>query len=296
MVNRPRRLSVILHADLAGYVRLMEGDEDRTVDRLQAARAEIWWPALETGGGSVVNIEGDSVLAEFSSALAAVATAIDIQEQMAAFNAKLEEDQRLRFRIGLHLGEVIVDDVARTIYGDGVNLAARIQAMAEPGGIAVSRALRDIAEVRAEYDFVDGGEQHAKNVSRPVQIYHLRAQAGSMRTTTTIVPKTMLRFRGDDHDGKKFAFDVDLERLMSRRDGVLIGRDVKQCDIVVAHSTVSRRHARLVIVSGGLQIEDLGSTNGTTVDGTPALPGTPRSIQAGSRLSLGEVDLSVGGD
>ena len=115
MANRPRRLSVILHADLAGYVRLMEGSEDRTVDRLQAVRAEVWRPALEIGGGSVVNIEGDSVLAEFGSALAAVATAIDIQERMASFNGMLEADQRLMFRIGLHLGEVIVDDRTATI-------------------------------------------------------------------------------------------------------------------------------------------------------------------------------------
>ena len=296
MANRPRRLSVILHADLAGYVRLMEGSEDRTVDRLQTVRTEVWRPALETGGGSVVNIEGDSVLAEFGSALAAVATAIDIQERMASFNGMLEEDQRLMFRIGLHLGEVIVDDESRTIYGDGVNLAARIQAMAEPGGIAVSRALRDVAEVRAEYDFVDGGEHRAKNVSRPLQIFHVRAHAGSMQTTTTIVPHTILHFRGTDHAGKKHAFDVDLERLMSRREGVVIGRDIDQCDIVVAHSTVSRRHARLVFAAGGLHIEDLKSLNGTAVDGTPVHPGTPRPIQSGSRLSLGEVDLSIGGD
>jgi class 3 adenylate cyclase len=296
MANRPRRLSVILHADLSGYVRLMEGGEDRTVDRLQAARTEVWRPALETGGGSVVNIEGDSVLAEFGSALAAVATAIDIQERMASFNGMLEEDQRLMFRIGLHLGEVIVDEDSRTIFGDGVNLAARIQAMAEPGGIAVSRALRDIAELRAEYDFVDGGEHRAKNVSRPLQIYHVRAHAPSMRTTTTVVPQTILHFRGADHAGKKYAFDVDLDRLMTRRHGLVIGRDVEQCDIVVAHSTVSRRHARLAFASGGLMIEDLGSMNGTAVDGVPAHAGTPRSIQAGARLSLGEVDLAVGAD
>lgn len=297
MANRPRRLSVILHADLAGYVRLMEGSEDRTVDRLQAVRAEVWRPALEIGGGSVVNIEGDSVLAEFGSALAAVATAIDIQERLASFNRMLEEDQRLMFRIGLHLGEVIVDEATRSIFGDGVNLAARIQTMAEPGGIAVSRALRDIAELRAEYDFVDGGEHRAKNVSRTLQIYHVRARSGaSMQTTTTIVPHMTLRFRGTDQTGKKYGFDVDLDKLMTRRQGLVIGRDVEQCDIVVAHSTVSRRQARLLFASGGLQVEDLGSTNGTAVDGTPVRPGIQRSVQAGSRLTLGEVDLSIGGD
>lgn len=97
MAKRPRRLSAILHADIEGYVRLMESGEERTVDRLQAVRAEIWRPSIEAGGGSVVNIEGDSILAECGTADTAVATAIDIQERMALFNGMLEEDQRLMF-------------------------------------------------------------------------------------------------------------------------------------------------------------------------------------------------------
>lgn len=179
MAKRPRRLSAILHADLAGYVRLMEGGEERTVDRLQSVRAEIWRPTIEGGGGWVVNIEGDSVLAEFGSAAAAVATAIDIQERLALFNAMLDKDERLMFRIGLHFCEVIVDEKTRSIFGDGVNVAARIQAMAEPGGIAVSRTLRDVAEVRADYAVIDGGEHRAKNVSRPLQLYHVRPRSGA---------------------------------------------------------------------------------------------------------------------
>ena len=135
---RRRRLSAILQADLAGYVRLMEGAEDRTVSRLKSVRAEVWRPAVEAAGGRIVNIVADSVLAEFSSAVAAVAAAIDLQERMARFNDALDEEQRLMFRIGLHLGEVIVDET-ETIFGDAVNVAARIQLVAEPGGIAVSR-------------------------------------------------------------------------------------------------------------------------------------------------------------
>lgn len=188
MAKRPRRLSAILHADIAGYVRLMEGGNERTVDRLQAVRAEIWRPVIEAGGGSVVNIEGDSVLAEFGSAGAAVATAIDIQERMALFNAMLEPDQRLMFRIGLHLGEVIVDETTRSLFGDGVNIAARIQAMAEPGGIAVSRALREAADLRTEYAFIDGGERRAKNVSRPLRIFHVRPRSGAEGYAAVLVP------------------------------------------------------------------------------------------------------------
>jgi adenylate cyclase len=288
-----RRLSAVLHADLSGFVRLMEAGEDRTVGHLKSVRADVWRPAIEAGGGTVVNIEGDSVLAEFGSAVAAVVTAIDIQERMARFNDMLEERERLRFRIGLHLGEVIVDEVGN-IFGDGVNVAARIQTLAEPGGIAVSRAVRDIAESKIEHAFVDGGEHEAKNVSRLLRIYHVYARTGaSMRTTTSIVPRMTLRFRGTDRTGKKYAFEVEVDRLIALRDGAVIGRDFERCQVVLSHATVSRRHARLVFADGGLQIEDLGSTNGTWVDGAPARPGKLHALQPGITLRLGEIELAV---
>jgi adenylate cyclase len=131
---------------------------------LTSVRSEIWRPAIESAGGSLVNATGDSMLAEFGSAVAAVAAAIDIQERMARFNELLDEEQRLMFRIGVHLGEVIVDEENHDIFGDGVNLAQRIQSLAEPGGIAVSRALRDVTELKVNCAFVDGGEHQAKNV------------------------------------------------------------------------------------------------------------------------------------
>jgi adenylate cyclase len=297
MSTHRRRLSAILHADLTGSVRLMEGAEEQTVSHLKSVREEIWRPAIETGAGLVVDFAGDSVLAEFESAMASVATAIDIQERMARFNDMLDEDRRLLFRIGLHLGEVIVDEETQAIFGDGVNLAARIQAMAEPGGIAVSRALRDVTELHVEHDFVDGGEHKAKNVGRPLQIYHVRPRAGAASgTTTSIVPERVLRFQGADKSRRKYAFTVDFGKLMDRRQGVVIGRDVDQCDVVLAHSTVSRRHARLVLAGGVLQVEDLGSTNGTAVNGKSALPGKRRSLQAGATLKIGEITLTVGSE
>jgi len=295
MSTRRRRLSAILHADLAGSVRLMEGGEERTVRHLKTVHDEIWRPAIETGGGSVVDLAGDSVLAEFDSAIAAVATAIDIQERMARFNDMLDEDQHLMFRIGLHLGEVIVDEDTQAIFGDGVNIATRIQAMADPGGIAVSRAVRDVTELQIEHAFVDGGEQRAKNVSRTLQIYHVRPPVGGpTRTTTSVVPERTLHFRGTDRSGRRYGFDMNLDKLMGRRKGVVIGRDIDRCDIVLTHSTVSRRHARLVLAAGVLQVEDLGSTNGTSVDGEPAPPGKRRPLQAGATLKIGEISLAVG--
>ena len=170
-----RRLSAILHADLAGYVRLMAGAEDRTVNRLKSVRAEVWRPAVEAAGGRIVNIVADSVLAEFGSAVAAVAAAIDVQQRMARFNDALDEEQRLMFRIGLHLGEVVVDET-ETIFGDAVNVAARIQLMAEPGGIAASAAIRDATHLQIDDAFIDGGRRHAKNVGRSLRIYHVRAR------------------------------------------------------------------------------------------------------------------------
>ena len=185
---RRRRLSAILHADLTGYVRLMEGAEDRTVSRLKSVRAEVWQPAIEAAGGRIVNIVADSVLAEFSSAVAAVAAAIDIQERMARFNDVLDEEQRLMFRIGLHLGEVIFDET-QTIFGDAVNVAARIQLMAEPGGIAVSRAIRDATHLQIDYAFVDGGKHHAKNIRRSLQIYHVRTRESASSPLTRVASR-----------------------------------------------------------------------------------------------------------
>jgi adenylate cyclase len=289
-----RRLSAILHADLAGFVRLTEGEEDLTFEHLRAARTEVWRPAIETAGGSVVHSNGDAMLVEFGSALAAVAAAIDIQERMARFNKALDEEQRLLFRIGVHLGEVIVDEENHDLFGDGVNLAERIQVMAEPGGVAVSRAVRDVTELQLDYAFVDGGEHRAKHVSRPLHIYHVRTREdASSRTTTSMVPRATLRFHGTDPVGHKVGFELAFDKLVQRkREGFVIGRDLDHCDAVLSHPTVSRRHARLVVVDNTLQIEDLGSTNGTAVDGAVVVSGMRRPLHAGARLRIGSLELA----
>lgn len=294
-----RRLAAIVHADLAGFTRMMEGAETRTFRHLKSAQAEVWKPAIEAGSGRLVGTAGDAMLAEFGSAVRALAAAIDIQERMARFNEALVENQRMLFRIGVHLGEVIVDQEDQNIFGDGVNLAARIQAIADPGGIAVSRAVRDVTELRIDYAFVDGGEHKLKNVSRPVQIFHVRNAAASglvdeaAKTTTRLLPQITLRFEGANSAGQKFAFDVALDRLVTLAQGMVIGRAADQCELVVPHPTVSRRHARLTLNGDALQVEDLGSTNGTAVNGAIAPGGVPVPLQIGSRLRVGDVELSV---
>jgi class 3 adenylate cyclase len=291
-----RRLAAIVHADLAGFTRMMEGAETRTFRHLKAAQTEVWRPAIDAASGRLVGTAGDAMLAEFASAVTAVSAAIDIQERMARFNEGLSSEQRMLFRVGVHLGEVIVDDEDQNIFGDGVNLAARIQALAEPGGIAVSRVVRDLVELRIEYAFVDAGEHQLKNVSRPIQVFHVRpnrtAAAGSS-DTTRMLPQVTLRFEGTDSTSQKHSFDVALDKLVASSDGMVIGRAADQCDLVVAHATVSRRHARLSLGGDGLQVEDLGSTNGTAIGGKKLRAGEPASLHAGNRLKLGDVDLLV---
>jgi adenylate cyclase len=289
-----RRLAAIVHADIAGFTRMMEGSETRTFRHLKTAQIDVWRPAIQAANGRLVGTAGDAMLAEFGSAVTAVSAALDIQERMARFNDTIEPEQRMNFRIGVHLGEVIVDDEDQNIFGDGVNLAARIQAMAEPGGIAVSRAVRDLVELRIEYAFVDGGEHMLKNVSRSVQIFHVKhakAAAPSLHTTTRMVPQITLRFEGTDSTKTKHSFEVTLEKLMSRSDGMVIGRAADQCDFVVAHPTVSRRHARLRVAGEAIQVEDLGSTNGTRVGEQALKAGEPVALHAGNKLRLGDVDM-----
>lgn len=290
-----RRLAAIVHADLAGFTRMMEGAETRTFRHLKSAQIEVWRPSIDASKGRLVGTAGDAMLAEFGSAVTAVGAAIDIQERMARFNEALDEAQRMMFRIGVHLGEVIVDDEDENIFGDGVNLAARIQALAEPGGIAVSRAVRDLVELRVEYAFVDGGEHQLKNVSRSVQVFHVRPSrpAAPVGTTTRMVPQITLRFEGADSTRNKHAFEVTLEKLMSRQEGMVIGRAADQCDFVIAHPTVSRRHARLRVAGEALQVEDLGSTNGTRLGDRALRAGEPVALHAGARLQLGDVELHV---
>ncbi|MBS0522048.1 MAG: adenylate/guanylate cyclase domain-containing protein [Proteobacteria bacterium] len=296
MARSEWRLSAILHADVAGFVRLVEREEDLTFEHLRAVRSRIWQPTIESAGGVLVHSTGDSMLAQFESAVTAVKAAIAIQERMARFNDGLAQEQRLLFRIGVHVGEIIIDDAGHDIFGDGVNLAERIQVLAEPGGIAVSRAVRDVTELQDDYAYVDGGEHRAKHVSRPLHIYRIHARESAPTLTRTAMPlRGTFRFRGADLRGHKFGFDLDFDALAKRNQAVLIGRDSAQCDVVLLHASVSRRHARLSVGNdNNLRIEDMGSTNGTAIDSKPIAAGAlPEPLTPGSTLRLGDIELVV---
>lgn len=164
-----RKLTTILMMDVVGYSRLMERDEAGTLDRLKSVRAGILDPAIARHRGRTVKLMGDGTLAEFSSVVEALQCAVDIQEELAARGKSLGEHQRVQLRIGLHLGDVIVE--GDDIYGDGVNVASRLESLAEPGGIVLSKQVHDHVGGKVQAKFVALGAQTVKNISRPIQAY-----------------------------------------------------------------------------------------------------------------------------
>jgi adenylate cyclase len=169
-----RRLAAILAADVVGYSRLMGADEEGTHERFKAHLVELVDPKIREHHGRIVKTTGDGVLAEFASVVDAVRCAGEIQRAMADRDLDLAEERRLRFRIGVNLGDVIAD--GGDIYGDGVNIAARLEGLAAPGGICVSGTVRDHIGDRLPYAFEDMGEQSVKNIARPVRAYALRPE------------------------------------------------------------------------------------------------------------------------
>src|ERR1700736_683433 len=167
-----RRLTAILAADVAGYSRLMGADEEGTHERLKAHLGELVDPKIKEHRGRIVKNTGDGLLAEFPSVVDAVRCAMEIQRGMSDREAEVPEERRIEFRIGINLGDVIFEE--HDIFGDGVNIAARLEGLAEPGGICVSRVVRDQVRDKVSFAFQDLGEQNVKNIARPVRVYRVR--------------------------------------------------------------------------------------------------------------------------
>ena len=164
-----RRLAAILAADVVGYSRLMSNDEEGTLVRLKAHRDEVIDPAIAEHKGRIVKLMGDGMLSEFASVVDAVRCAVDIQEAMREHSADLAEEQRIQLRIGINLGDVIID--GDDIYGDGVNVAARLEALAEPGGICIASIVHESIGNRIEAEFGDAGEHQVKGIARPIHVW-----------------------------------------------------------------------------------------------------------------------------
>ena len=170
MASTPR-LAAILAADVAGYSRLMEADEEGTLERLKALRREVIDPKIKEHWGRIVKTTGDGLLAEFASVVDAVRCAAEVQRSMRDREPDLLDERRIRFRIGINLGDVIAE--GDDIFGDGVNVAARLEGLAAPGGTCISGTVRDHIGDRLPYAFDDMGEQSVKNITRPVRVYAL---------------------------------------------------------------------------------------------------------------------------
>ncbi len=179
-----RRLAAILSADVVGYSRLMHADEAGTLASLTALRKEHIEPKIDEHGGRLVKLMGDGVLVEYPSVVDAVHSAIEIQQAISACNTETPEDERIAFRIGINLGDIMV--AGEDIYGDGVNVAARIEALAAPGGICVSRSVRDQIRDKLDYPLEDLGEVEVKNIARAVRVF--RVKLGGEATPEVPVP------------------------------------------------------------------------------------------------------------
>src|SRR5947209_11550755 len=167
-----RKLAAILAADVAGYSRLMGADEGGTLAQLKAHRRALVDPKIREHRGKIIKTTGDGMLVEFASVVDAVRCAVEIQRGMAERNAGVPQHKRIEFRVGINLGDIIHDE--KDIFGDGVNVAARLEGLAEPGGICISRSVRDPVRDKLGFSFKDMGEQALKNIAMPIHAYHVR--------------------------------------------------------------------------------------------------------------------------
>jgi adenylate cyclase len=187
-----RRLAAILAADIAGYSRLMHADEPATVRDLKAHQSVIL-PLIGRHGGRIIDTAGDGILAEFPSVIGATECAVEIQTLMAERNEGVAESRRMRFRIGINLGDVIHDETR--IYGDGINIAARLEALAQPGGVLVSNTVYDQVRGKLPFTFEDLGERQVKNIEQPVRMYQLHIPGASSHAAATLTRRPTLTAR-----------------------------------------------------------------------------------------------------
>jgi adenylate cyclase len=167
-----RRLAAILAADVAGYSRLMGADEEGTLNRLRTIRVDIIEPPIARHRGRIVKTTGDGLLVEFTTVVDALRCATEFQNSMAEGNAEIAAEKRIEFRIGINVGDIVVEE--GDIFGDGVNIAARLEGLADPGGICVSARVQEDAAGKLDLTFEDMGEQQLKNIARPVRVYRVR--------------------------------------------------------------------------------------------------------------------------
>jgi adenylate cyclase len=181
-----RRLVAVVVADVVGYSRLMERDEAGTHERLRKLRDELIDPKIAEHGGRIVHTSGDGMLLDFPSATSALRCAVEVQRELGARNLYVAADEKIELRVGINLGDIIVE--GDDILGDGVNVAARLETLAEPGGICVASAVWEQVHEDLGVEFVDSGEQHVKNISKPIRVY--RVAPGKARAMASMPRRT----------------------------------------------------------------------------------------------------------
>ena len=186
-----RRLAAVLAADVAGYSRLMGADEEGTLARLKAFRRAIVDPAISSHRGRIVKTTGDGMLVEFASAVDAARSSVEIQRGMAVQNADVSPDVKIEFRIGIHVGDIIIDD--NDIFGDGVNIAARLEGIAEPGGICISDDAYRQVRGKVDMAFDDLGPQTLKNITEPMRAWRVKNESQSPPTAQPASSSSLLK-------------------------------------------------------------------------------------------------------
>jgi len=284
-----RRLAAILAADVAGYSRLMGRDEEGTHERLKAHLQELVNPKIGEHRGRIVKNTGDGFLVEFASVVDAVRCAVEIQRGMPEREPVVPEERRIGFRMGINVGDVIAEE--HDIFGDGVNVAARLEGLAEPGGICISRMVRDQIRDKLPYQFEDLGEQSVKNIARPVRVYALRAEgftdlpassvpsappipqpAVAPRLSIVVLPLTNL---SDDREQQYFADGIteDVTTDLSR----------------IAHSFVISRNTAFTYRNKAIDTKQIGRELGVRY----VLEGSVRCSGNRVRVSAQLIDAAV---
>jgi adenylate cyclase len=216
-----RRLTAILAADIVGYSRLMGQDEEGTLVELKSLRKSLIDPKIEQHRGRTVKTTGDGALVEFASAVDAVRCAVDLQRAMAERNAAIPNDSRIEFRIGINVGDIILDE--GDIYGDGVNIAARIETLARPGAVCLSDTAYQQIKGKLALDITDMGEQRLKNIAQPVRVYGVRCETVSADPALSLPDKPSIAVLPFNNMKNRTILPTAWSRTSSRRSRAYAG-------------------------------------------------------------------------
>jgi class 3 adenylate cyclase/DNA-binding NarL/FixJ family response regulator len=245
-----RRLAAILAADVAGYSALMNTDEDATYNAWRSARNEVIDPGIEACQGRIVKHTGDGFLAEFLTALAAVECAVDIQQKMGVRNKPLANDRRFQFRIGINLGDIIVD--SEDIHGDGVNIAARLEAIAEAGGVCISADVYRQVRNKPGFEFEDLGEHSVKNIEAPIQVYRVTRdeQVGELSAfSTSSDPSPPDSAVTEDHNPIEAMLE-NIAGTWQQPPTVMVGRESEKQLLSEAYEQAQQGSGNIVLIRG----------------------------------------------